>query len=340
MKKMMFKKILCIINYTHHDVSSDNLIAYIQHQLHEDHMEVPVDDVKRALVYITEKGILYHDQTGYDLIPCACVFAKADEQSITEALAFLECFLKDAQVLDNVYMICKDKKSFFKIFDSFTWDILLQTILLDIKSNHFFINPALVSDVMAIIQEYKNKTIVISSTLSAIYANGLIHHEDHSIKYRNESKEMVPYDNVESILRIIPRMGIPENRDITKPVQTFYKDTLMYDFHHACPLCGIDIPQLLVASHIKPFRDCAHIYEALDYHNGILLCKNHDFLFDQGYISFDNSGNILICEELQNRKELYLALQIDDNKTIIDNMNENRALFLQYHQRVIFKDHS
>ena len=46
------------------------------------------------------------------------------------------------------------------------------------------------------------------------------------------------------------------------------------------------------------FRDCAHIYEAIDHDNGLLLCRNHDYLFDQGYFTFDENGYIIFSEEL------------------------------------------
>lgn len=89
---------------------------------------------------------------------------------------------------------------------------------------------------------------------------------------------MLNYKYKQTILSIIPRRGIPHDRDETKALQSFYKDTLFHEFDHACPLCGINIPHMLIASHIKPFRDCAHIYEAIDHNNGLLLCRNHDYL--------------------------------------------------------------
>ena len=53
--------------------------------------------------------------------------------------------------------------------------------------------------------------------------------------------------------------------------------------------------ELLVASHIKPWS-ISDANEKLDIHNGLLMCPNHDKLFDRGYISFDDTGRILISE--------------------------------------------
>ncbi|WP_373691251.1 HNH endonuclease [Peribacillus frigoritolerans] len=64
-----------------------------------------------------------------------------------------------------------------------------------------------------------------------------------------------------------------------------------------CKICGMNIRELLVASHIKPWKDC-NDNERIDFYNGLLLCPSHDAVFDSGYISFDSEGNIIISELL------------------------------------------
>lgn len=62
----------------------------------------------------------------------------------------------------------------------------------------------------------------------------------------------------------------------------------------ACRLTGITNPSLLTASHIKPWRACASSDERLDGMNGLMLTPDADLLFDRGFISFDDSGAVLI----------------------------------------------
>ena len=50
---------------------------------------------------------------------------------------------------------------------------------------------------------------------------------------------------------------------------------------------------MLLASHIKPWRDSNH-QERLDKFNGLLLLANLDKAFDLGFISFDDSGKVPI----------------------------------------------
>ncbi|MBT0671777.1 HNH endonuclease [Novosphingobium profundi] len=59
-----------------------------------------------------------------------------------------------------------------------------------------------------------------------------------------------------------------------------------------CRLTGVSDPHFLIASHIKPWRDCSD-QEKLDGCNGLLLSPHVDRLFDRGLISFDNDGTVL-----------------------------------------------
>lgn len=62
----------------------------------------------------------------------------------------------------------------------------------------------------------------------------------------------------------------------------------------SCRLTGITNPSLLVASHIKPWRLCSSAVERLDGMNGLLLTPDADLLFDRGFISFEDDGEVLV----------------------------------------------
>lgn len=66
----------------------------------------------------------------------------------------------------------------------------------------------------------------------------------------------------------------------------------------SCPVTGINFEPLLKASHIKPWADCKTAHERLDPHNGIMLTAHIDTLFDSGWISFANGGEVLISNQL------------------------------------------
>jgi putative restriction endonuclease len=62
----------------------------------------------------------------------------------------------------------------------------------------------------------------------------------------------------------------------------------------ACAVTGIALPEVLRASHAKPWAECASDAERLDVFNGFLLSANLDALFDRFLISFDDAGLMLL----------------------------------------------
>ncbi len=66
----------------------------------------------------------------------------------------------------------------------------------------------------------------------------------------------------------------------------------------ACAVTGIALPEVLRASHAKPWADCATDAERLNVFNGLLLCANLDALFDRFLISFDDTGELLVSDRV------------------------------------------
>lgn len=88
-------------------------------------------------------------------------------------------------------------------------------------------------------------------------------------------------------------------------VQAIFRNNLFAKYGCKCALCDKDISEVLVASHIKPAAK-SNVYEKADYENGLLLCANHDKLFDQHLISFDfNTGKLLFRKNLEDKLQDY-----------------------------------
>lgn len=79
--------------------------------------------------------------------------------------------------------------------------------------------------------------------------------------------------------------------------QARYRAALMALWNGACALTGVDIPELLRASHAKPWSDASD-RERLDPFNGLLLEVRFDQLFDQGLISFNDEGIMMTSVRL------------------------------------------
>jgi len=98
-----------------------------------------------------------------------------------------------------------------------------------------------------------------------------------------------------------------------------------------CMLEKLSYPSL-VASHIKPFID-SDDNEAYDPNNGLLLSRNMDILFDQGYISFNDDGTIIYSYALN--KDVVQYLQNYQLDSIF--INQNRKYYLDYHRSNILR---
>jgi len=74
--------------------------------------------------------------------------------------------------------------------------------------------------------------------------------------------------------------------------QGAFRDALMGHWKKRCCVTRCAIGPVLRASHIKPWRVSSNS-ERLDKFNGLLLTANIDLLFDRGFISFSDAGEIL-----------------------------------------------
>ncbi len=115
--------------------------------------------------------------------------------------------------------------------------------------------------------------------------------------------------------------------------QKHFRGALLREFKCKCAICNINIKELLVASHIVAYCDCPKDEEKIDPNNGLLLCALHDDLFDKGFISFDETGKILLNSDIL-PEDMYELMNIDKNtKLESDFMNESRAEYLKRHKK-------
>ena len=100
-----------------------------------------------------------------------------------------------------------------------------------------------------------------------------------------------------------------------------------------CRVTRVDEPRHLKASHIKPWREATDA-ERLDGANGLLLSPHIDHLFDEGYITFSSSQELVIVPEV--RDKLLDAWGIDAGVRVGEFTREQNA-YLDYHRANVFK---
>ncbi len=331
MNKFILKSSLQIIDrIEQYDLTKDQLIAEILARQNHTHPVVSKQEVTDLIHQLLEHRLLKPVRSTFDLCVPLTVFSRAPHFSVSEALGFFEaigCPKLDGQksfTSADIQKLCAKVPVLapacmeLSLFES-------KGPVFKVRSHFFPFLEAIQAD---------DPAQLITSVTMAAYINDTAKLEQYGFK--NQQEPMAAYPNRKLIQSIIPFSGIPEKRDVSEGLQSLFKDTLFHEQEHQCSICQIQIPQMLIASHIKPFRDCGHLLEAADYQNGILLCRNHDYLFDQGYLSFDGDGRLLISDFIA--KQDYQKYQVDPSYVLPRNLlTPMRQQFLAYHQKVYFK---
>jgi len=92
----------------------------------------------------------------------------------------------------------------------------------------------------------------------------------------------------------------PTEATLTRPmrlVQRFFRRSVLVSYRFTCAFCGLNIPELLNASHIIPWKD--NINLRADPRNGFCLCCLHDRAFDRGFMSVNESNKVVISPRLK-----------------------------------------
>ncbi|MGN0809956.1 MAG: HNH endonuclease [Akkermansia muciniphila] len=131
----------------------------------------------------------------------------------------------------------------------------------------------------------------------------------------------------------VPPLRTEREQIVTvRTAQTRYRTALEQVWGSTCPLTGISRPDLLRASHAKPWSDCTDA-ERIDPYNGFLLEARPDALFDRGYISFADDGTLLISPRLTPAEHQALGLS---SLTPALRLSPRHIPFLRYHRDRIF----
>jgi HNH endonuclease len=103
---------------------------------------------------------------------------------------------------------------------------------------------------------------------------------------------------------------------------------------YRCRVTGVTYPTHLFASHIKPWRESTND-ERLNGENGLLLTPSIDHLFDRGFISFEDNGELMISDVAH--KESVRRMGVDTERVVrVGKFSEQQRFFLAHHRRSVF----
>ncbi|NVK53088.1 MAG: HNH endonuclease [Flavobacteriaceae bacterium] len=110
--------------------------------------------------------------------------------------------------------------------------------------------------------------------------------------------------------------------------QGAYRKGIIHYWNYKCAVTQFNDPRILIASHIVPWKDASD-KERLDVENGILLSPTYDALFDRHLISFENSGKIILSDQIS--WEDFKKIGVSGNEKIWQ-LSEGNKEYLDKHR--------
>ena len=142
--------------------------------------------------------------------------------------------------------------------------------------------------------------------------------DDDVIESEIQQAENVPVTEKDQLIRSRRGQGIFRQRVLLKEIK--------------CRLTGVVDQSYLVASHIKPWK-VSDNSERLSGDNGLMLAPHVDKLFDRGWITFEDNGDVKCASQAE---PVVAAWGLDVIKNV-GSFSKNQQAFLLYHRKFIFK---
>lgn len=132
---------------------------------------------------------------------------------------------------------------------------------------------------------------------------------------------------------------LPDSTEVQRLVtqrigQDIFRRELINYWGGRCAVTGLDVVELLRASHIKPWSKCESDSERLDVFNGLLLAPHLDALFDGGWVTFSDSGEILVSTALTAQQCTMAGVS---GKEQVMGLTESHSPYLAWHRENWFR---
>lgn len=128
----------------------------------------------------------------------------------------------------------------------------------------------------------------------------------------------------------MPRLTEAERVVVQRVGQNLFRAALLDYWQGCCCVSGLAVPELLRASHIKPWAACDSDDERLDVFNGLLLAPHIDALFDGGWISFSDDGRVLTSDALPVEAAALMAVRTE---WVVGNLQRAHRRYLAFHRK-------
>ncbi len=132
----------------------------------------------------------------------------------------------------------------------------------------------------------------------------------------------------------LPRTTEAERIVVQRVGQDVFREGLLEYWDGRCAVTGLAVPQLLRASHIKPWADCDTDAERLDVFNGLLLAPNLDAAFDAGFITVVDDAVVVVSPELAAEARRRLGFDVAMR---VGSLTDGHRAYLAWHREHVFR---
>jgi putative restriction endonuclease len=132
---------------------------------------------------------------------------------------------------------------------------------------------------------------------------------------------------------VMPNSTEAERLVIQRIGQDLFRAALLDYWQGRCCVTGLAIPQVLRASHIKPWAQCSSDEERLDVFNGLLLAPHLDALFDVGFMTFSLDGEAVWSPALPDGARNILGISTVPK---LSGLRPRHEAYLAFHRAFVF----
>jgi putative restriction endonuclease len=120
--------------------------------------------------------------------------------------------------------------------------------------------------------------------------------------------------------------------------QNVFRQIVLSNYNGKCAVSGVELPELLVASHIIPWAERKE--ERLNPENGICLSSLYDKAFDQGLIGFDADYKMQVSQRLGDFHDRqwyeYFIHPFENHPLALPEHYKPSKVFLEWHMDTLF----
>lgn len=132
----------------------------------------------------------------------------------------------------------------------------------------------------------------------------------------------------------LPRSTEAERWVVQRVGQNLFRAALLDFWQGCCCVTGLDVIELLRASHIKPWASCESDDERLDVFNGLLLSPTMDALFDAGLMTIGEDGSVMLSRLLSAEA---VATLVTRPPCLVKGLRPQHAGYLRHHRAHVWR---